>query len=271
MPPAGRASARFEGGGGKFRAAKILVNPLRCIFADVESDVRYDSRMAVCYVRSPAKLDTCTGRWYAVKMPEEADQMLSELRREPQKSNGVAKLRYTHQAMIDLIVQNPWISQNELAGHFGYSPSWISVVLASDAFQAALEQRRSEIVDPAIKATIEERFKALVILSLDVLHKKLSQPVVSDNVALRAAELGAKALGIGGNAVPPPAPPGDRLLVLAERLVVLQDNVRKGVTYEGERLSAVQQTVEIGSQEPQRAQPDGHDAAGVPGKVQAYG
>lgn len=163
--------------------------------------------------------------------PPAADQLLEELEATPRK-NGIAKLRYSHEAMVDLIVQNPWISQNDLAAAFGYSPAWISCVLASDAFQTRLAARREEIVDPAIKATIEERFRALVIRSLEVLQTKLSQPVVNDQVALRAAELGAKALGIGGHAAPPPAPPGDRLQVLAERLIILQSNIRQGAVYE---------------------------------------
>lgn len=148
---------------------------------------------------------------------------------------ALKKVRYTHAAMVDLIIQNPWISQNEIAATFGYSVGWISNVFASDAFQAYLAQRRDEIVDPAIKATVEERTKALVIRSLEVLAAKLDRPVaqVPDTVALRCLELGARALGMGGNA-PPPVPPSgaDRLERLAHRLIDLQSNIRKGVTHE---------------------------------------
>ena len=147
---------------------------------------------------------------------------------------GLQKVRYTHEAMIDLIVANPWVSQNQIAAHFGYTPAWISNVFASDAFQERLAARREEIVDPALKATLEERFRALVLRSLEVLQEKLNKPVVSDTVALKAAELGAKALGLGGNA--PPAAPvvdsDDRLARLAARLVQLQADVRRPV-YEG--------------------------------------
>lgn len=142
------------------------------------------------------------------------------------------RISYTHDAFIDLIIQNPCISQGEIAATFGYTPGWISNVFASDAFQARLAQRREEIVDPAIKATVEERTKALLIRSLEVLAAKLDRPVaqVPDTVALRCMELGARALGMGGNAVPPPAPSGaDRLERLAHRLIDLQSNIRKGV------------------------------------------
>lgn len=148
----------------------------------------------------------------------------------------LAKVRYTHEALIDLIIAHPEMTQNQLAAYFGYTPSWISNILASDALQAKMAARREEIVDPELKATIEERFRALAIQSLRVLQDKLNAPQVSDNVALRAAELGAKALGIGGHAVPkPPEFSADRLERLAERLVLLQGGIRARVI-EGEVL-----------------------------------
>lgn len=152
----------------------------------------------------------------------------------------IAKLRYSHTAMIDLIVSDPWISQNDLAARFGYSPAWVSNILASDAFQSALAARREEIVDPVLKATMEERAKALLHRSLTVLMEKLDKPVVSDAVALKAAELGAKMVGIGGHAVPS-APAPDRLERLAERLIALQTGVRERLvgptSIEGQVLS----------------------------------
>ncbi|WP_322496966.1 hypothetical protein [Chloroflexus sp.] len=135
------------------------------------------------------------------------------------------KLRYTHQAMCDVIVQNPGISQNQLAALFGYTPAWVSTVINSDAFQALLAQRREELVDPEIRLTIEERYRALAAESLRVLQAKMARPAdqVSDNLALKAAELSAKALGLGGNASPPAAPnPAEYLPELAERLMRLR-------------------------------------------------
>jgi hypothetical protein len=161
--------------------------------------------------------------------------MLGELVAVPAlKPQAIDKLRYSHEAMIDLIVGNPWISQNEIAARFGYTPGWVCQVFASDAFQAKLAQRRDEIVDPALKATIKERFQALVLRSLEVLQEKLSKPQISDNVAIRAAELGAKALGLGGHAAPEaPRPAVDRLNELAGRLIELQSGIRSGVVING--------------------------------------
>jgi hypothetical protein len=103
--------------------------------------------------------------------------------------------------------------------------------MASDAWQSAMAARRAELVDPVLAATIEERFRGVTLLSLERLHQKLAAPQVSDNVVLRAVELGAKAMGVGGNA-PPPPPSQDHLAQLANRLIELQSRVRQGVTYE---------------------------------------
>jgi len=143
----------------------------------------------------------------------------------PSISSVVPKMRYTHEGMADLILENPWISQNQLAAHFGYSPAWVSTIITSDAFQAILATRRAELVDPELRLTLQERFQAMTTQSLRVLQEKLAKPAdqVSDQLALRAAELGAKALGLGGNAAPPPAPnPAEYLPALAERLMRLR-------------------------------------------------
>lgn len=146
---------------------------------------------------------------------------------------------YSHDAMIDLIIEHPEFTQNQIAAHFGYTPPWISNILASEAFQAKMASRREEIIDPELKATIKERFEALVIRSLTVLQEKLAQPRVSDNVAIRCAELGAKALGVGGHAPPPPTDTSaDRLERIANRLVMLH-KASKGETYEGEAIPAL--------------------------------
>lgn len=138
----------------------------------------------------------------------------------------VAKVNYSHRDMIDYIIANPGITQNALAARYGYSVGWVSNVMASDAWQSALAARRAEICDPVLVASVEERFRGITLLSLERLKQKLEAPAVSDNVVLRAVELGAKALGVGGNAQPVQLPQGDHLAALANRLIDLQSRVR---------------------------------------------
>lgn len=136
-------------------------------------------------------------------------------------------MKYTHDAMIDLVVSDPWISQNQIAAHFGYTPAWVSIIFSSDAFRERLEQRKQELIDPTIRASIEERLRAVVSRSLDVLAEKLAQPAksVPDNLALRALEYGAKGLGLGQQQQAPVHVHADHLNILANRLVALRSDV----------------------------------------------
>ena len=140
-------------------------------------------------------------------------------------------MRYSHTDMIDFIIANPGVAQGVLAARYGYTQAWISNVMASDAWKSAMAARREELVDPTLMLSINERFAAMTEKSIERVMEKLSAPTVSDQVALRAMELGAKAMGVGGNAAPPP-PASDHLAQLAARLIELQSSVRKGVVYE---------------------------------------
>lgn len=111
----------------------------------------------------------------------------------------VQKLNYSHDAMIDMILTNPGISQNAIATAFGYSAAWVSRIMCSDAFRAALAKRRGEIVDPVVAERVRVNFDALVLRSQEILMEKLSKPPdeVSDSLATRVFELSTRAAGYG--------------------------------------------------------------------------
>lgn len=111
-------------------------------------------------------------------------------------ASAIARVKYSHDAMIDILLQNPKISQNELAQLFGYTVPWVSRIMCSDAFQARVAERKTELVDPTIRLTLEERFTALATKSLDIVMDKLC---ATNNVdlAMKAMELSTKALGLG--------------------------------------------------------------------------
>lgn len=111
--------------------------------------------------------------------------------------NAVAKVSYTHDAMIDLIIAEPSITKTALAKTFGYTVGWVSQITNSDAFQARLAERKAELVDPSITLTVEEKFMAIAQVSADKVLEKLSAPLVDIDVALESLELSSKALGYG--------------------------------------------------------------------------
>ncbi len=137
---------------------------------------------------------------------------------------------YTHDAMIQLIIDNPTWSHRQYAAYFGHFPSWFASVLASEVFQQQLDLRRDEVADPSLTATLQERFTALTLRSMDVLQLKLDDPKAQDATILKALELGVKALGLGnvkreeesGN-----KPAAASIDVLAERLTSLMQTKRR--------------------------------------------
>lgn len=113
-----------------------------------------------------------------------------------QLKNGIQKCSYSHEAMIDLIVANPAVSQNELAAYFGVSASWISLIISSDAFQAKLGEKREAIIDPVLRGAVEESFKGLIMRSISIVRDKLNGDVPLD-AALEVLRVSSKALGYG--------------------------------------------------------------------------
>ena len=111
-------------------------------------------------------------------------------------AGAIARVSYTHDSMIDLIIANPAISQGAIAQHFGYTQAWVSRVFNSDAFQARLAARKTEIVDPQLVLTIDEKLRALASKSLDVVLEKLTV-TNSAEMGLKALEITSKALGYG--------------------------------------------------------------------------
>lgn len=175
---------------------------------------------------------------YDRKMPPalSAEQALEELSNLPAPAPK-ARQNYSHVDMADFIIANPGITQNDVAARYGYTPAWVSRILASDAFQEIMAARRKELVDPALVATIDERFRALAIRSVDVLMHKLDAPAVESSVAVRCAELGVRALGLGQpKIVPQDTPAADALERLANRLINLNCKPQESIDGQAQRV-----------------------------------
>lgn len=116
------------------------------------------------------------------------------------------KMRYSHQALIDLMITRPELSQNEFAAILGYTPSWLSTIICSDTFQMALAERREEIVDPQVRATLQEQFKGILGRSMEIIRRKLdgSPENIEGQFALRCAEVSSRALGYGARPIEAP-------------------------------------------------------------------
>ena len=117
-------------------------------------------------------------------------------------ANAIQRVRYTHDAMIDLMIANPHWSHGQIASHFGYTQPWVSRVINSDAFNARLAERKDEVIDPAIKLSLEEKFRSITDASLDIVLTKL-HATQSAELALKVLDISTKAMSYGArNAAP---------------------------------------------------------------------
>lgn len=105
--------------------------------------------------------------------------------------------QYSPQNLIDLAIQNPEWSPLQYAEYFGKTESWFFSVVASDKFQKVLDPVRHMVDNSLITATLEERMRGLTIASVFKLQESLSGENVSPDIAIEAAKIGTKALGMG--------------------------------------------------------------------------
>jgi hypothetical protein len=88
----------------------------------------------------------------------------------------IHKVSYTHHAMIDAILMNPTITQTEMAKQFGYSQTGICIIVNSDAFKERMAERKAELLDPQIRASLQERLDTVARRSLDRIMDRLDSP-----------------------------------------------------------------------------------------------
>ena len=131
--------------------------------------------------------------------------------------------------LIEWLIAHPGASHAEIGAAYGRTAGWFSTVLVMEEFQLAINPRRAEINNPAVTSTIEQRFQALLVRSIDVLQTKISVPSPNAEFSLEVAKLGVRALGLGAaGRDTQPQSPGHSLESLADRLTGLIVNRQKG-------------------------------------------
>lgn len=106
------------------------------------------------------------------------------------------KLNYSHEAMIDLILAEPSVTNKELAEIFSYSEAWISHIRRSDSFQARIAERKALVIDPRIRQNLEDRLSHVATASIAKIQEKLESADVTAGYALDA--LGVAVTGLRG-------------------------------------------------------------------------
>jgi len=114
------------------------------------------------------------------------------------KRQGVVKgqLTYTHKAMMDLVLANPTMPLQDLADYFGVSVAWAKKVTMSDAFQAVLDKRREEIINPIILESVTEKIRGLTNNTLDMLNNRVELGIVKTPELIEIAKMGLTSQGL---------------------------------------------------------------------------
>lgn len=115
---------------------------------------------------------------------------------QPVGRNAAAKPRLYHEMVIDRLLVDPTLEIKALAKEFGTSYQWMLILVNSDGFQKRFEDRRKEMVDPMVRATLADKMTAVASQSLDVLMSKL-EATADAKLAAQVLDITSKALGYG--------------------------------------------------------------------------
>lgn len=87
---------------------------------------------------------------------------------------AIARISHTHEQIINWLVMNPEKSLRECADSFGYTQPWLSQLIHSDIFQAALKQRQLQVA-ARVAASIPEKLQAITDIALEKLGDQISK------------------------------------------------------------------------------------------------
>jgi len=90
------------------------------------------------------------------------------------KGTSLQKLSHTHDQMINWLLLNPEKSLRELADVFGYSQAWVSTVIHSDIFQAALKERQIQLASLVVQG-IPDKLRRVADIGVEKLTQQLEQ------------------------------------------------------------------------------------------------
>lgn len=88
--------------------------------------------------------------------------------------NAIEKVSFTHEALILWLLENPHRALRDCAAFFGYSQSWLSQIIHSDAFQEQLHKRQDELAI-LTGLNIRAKLRGATDIALEGLTRKLEK------------------------------------------------------------------------------------------------
>lgn len=86
----------------------------------------------------------------------------------------VKELNQVHEAIMAEILARPQATLAELAAKFGYTQSWISVIVRSDAFRARIKAENAEVMS-VLTGDIKDKLITLVDVGVEKLSKHMEK------------------------------------------------------------------------------------------------
>lgn len=117
----------------------------------------------------------------------------------------IKKLNFSHEAIIQWLLENPGkLDGGKMAAcaeHFGYTRSWLSIIVHSDAFQAKWREMQNE-ADALIIADIPAKLRGVASVAVEALAEQVELAAMDKTPAprdflLKSSEMLLKSLGYG--------------------------------------------------------------------------
>jgi len=89
-------------------------------------------------------------------------------------SAQIQKVSFTHESVILWMLENPHRSLRDCAEYFGYSQTWLSTVIHSDAFQEQLKKRQNEFA-ALTGIDIRNKLQAATDVAIEGLTRQLEK------------------------------------------------------------------------------------------------
>lgn len=111
------------------------------------------------------------------------------------------KFKDAHDLIIDKILERQASGKKfthiEIALELGYTQAYFSLITGTQQFRARLAERQTALLDPTMVLEANDRLEALLNVSLDKVHNAVVAGSGGHEFALKVAEFGARAKGLG--------------------------------------------------------------------------
>lgn len=168
----------------------------------------------------------------------------------------IQSLNEFHEQLARWTLENPHLTLRHAAQRFGYSVTWLSIIMNSDAFRARLAELNAA-ADALVVADVPQRLRGLAVSALDKLDAQLEEVIVEGPMARvdrdftrETAEMALKALGYGAKHTSAPQPSGaapsgtviyaDKVLVQEARARILARGEPRTIDAQPEGLRALE-------------------------------